>query len=61
MESSAPLKRSHGIHAQANGDNVLVLGVDVGGVDDEGLSVVREIAMHTRTQACKGDVLVLEK
>ena len=49
MESSVPLKRSHDVHAQANGDNVLVLGVDVGGVDDEGLSVIGEIAMHTHT------------
>ena len=61
MESSALLKRSHSIHAQANGDNVLALGVDIGGVDDGGLSVVREIAMCTHTQACGGDGLALEE
>ena len=40
---------------------VLALGVDIGGVDDRGLSVVREIAMCTRTQAYGGDVLALEE
>ena len=40
---------------------MLALEVDIEGVDNGGLSVVREIAMHTCTQACGGDVLTLEE